>query len=497
MTFDLMIRGGTVVDGTGAEGHAADLGIVGERIHAIGDLSVADARDEIDATGLIVAPGFVDVHNHAHNEMDGGILNIPNVENQVRQGVTTLIAGNCGGSPWPIGEHLEAVDALPIRQNYGLLGGMGTLRREAGAGPQPATVRQIEAMQDLAARAMDEGAFGMSSGYFPEFVTTDEIAAVAEPIAQAGGLYATHMRSEAEGLLEAIEETVAICERSGCPGQISHVKCWGTRAWDKADRALEMIDEARERGLDLTADRYPYVASFAGVANVVPVALRIEAGRRGGMEHLRDEDLIGAVEEGVRDFIDEIGGPENLVFAPLEPMPEIDGKTLAEVARERDEEAWETGVALTIRGKVSCMFFVMREENIRKFMQHPAVFAASDGHLRVLGKGVSHPRNYGTFPRWVGHYGRDEAFFTVEEVVRKCTSMPARKFGLHERGTLAERKIADVVVFDWERIIDTATFEDPHQYPEGIPHVIVAGKRAVCDSDVTDGAWGKALRLNH
>ena len=496
MTFDLIIRGGTVVDGTGAAGFVADVGIVGDRIHAIGDLSSADARDEIDAAGLIVAPGFVDVHNHASNEMEGGILNIPDVENQIRQGVTTLISGNCGGSPWPLGAHLDAVSELPIRQNYGLLVGMGRIRMEAGVGAKAATGEDIATMQSLAALAMDEGAFGMSTGYFPAFVTTEEIAAVARPIAEGGGVYATHMRSEAAGLLDSIAETIRICEASGCPGQISHIKCWGTRAWDKADQALAMIDEARARGIDLTADRYPYRASFSGVANVIPTALRIEAGERGGMEHLRDEDLIDDVRAGIEDYMIEIDGPENLVFAPLEPMPDIDGKTLAQVAQERGEEVWETALEMTLRGKVSSIYFVMLEENIRKFMQHPAVFAASDGHLRVLGKGVSHPRNYGTFPRWVGHYGRDEGFLTVEEVVRKCASMPADKFGLHNRGTLEARKIADIVIFDWDTIIDTATFEDPHHYPEGIPHVIVAGKPGLRDGEVSAESYGRVLRLN-
>lgn len=494
MTFDLLIRGGTIVDGTGAPGYVADVGIVGDRIHAIGDLSAAEAADSIDATGLIVAPGFIDVHNHANNEMDGGILNIPGVENQVRQGVTTLIAGNCGGSPWPIDEHLEAVAELPIRQNYGLLVGMGTVRAKAEVGAEPANDEQIARMRDLIREAMDAGAFGVSTGYFPDFVTTDEIALVAEPAAEAGGLYATHMRSEAGPILEALQEAIAVGERSGCPVQISHIKCWGRHAWDLVDDVLEMIEAARERGLDITADRYPYVASFSGVANVIPSRLRIEAGRRDGLEHLRDDDLIDEVREGAEAFIDEIGGPQNLVFAPLEPMPKIDGKNLHEVAQERDQEPWRTAMELTIQGSVSCMFFVMREENVRRFMQHPAVFAASDGHLRVLGKGVSHPRNYGTFPRWIGHYGRDEGLFTVEEVVRKCTSMPARKYGLHDRGELTPRRIADITIFSWEEIRDTATFEDPHHYPDGIPHVIVAGKVAVRDGDGTDGAYGRVLR---
>ncbi len=496
MTFDLLIRGGTVVDGTGADGFVADVGIVGDRIHAIGDLSAADARDAIDAAGLIVAPGFIDVHNHASNEMEGGVLNIPDVENQIRQGVTTLISGNCGGSPWPIGEKLDRVDPLPIRQNYGLLVGMGTLRAQAGVGAEAASPEQIADMQMLAAQAMDEGAFGMSTGYFPDFVTTEEIAAVARPIAEAGGVYATHMRSEGKGLLEAIAETIRICEESGCPGQISHIKCWGTYAWDRAGEALAMVDEARARGLDLTADCYPYVAAFSGVGNIIPADLRIEAGERGGMEHLRDADLADAVREGGNAFIEEIGGPDHVVFAPLEPMPDIDGRTLAQVADERGEEPWETAVALTIRGKVSCIWFAMREENVAAFMRHPAVFAGSDGHLRVLGRGVAHPRNYGTFPRWIGHYGRDEGLFSVEEVVRKCSAMPAEKFGLHNRGTLEPRKIADIATFDWETIIDTSTFEAPHGYPEGIPHVIVAGKPAVRDGRVSAESYGRPLRLS-
>ena len=496
MTFDLIIRGGTVVDGTGAPGFVADVGMVGDRIHAIGDLSVAAARDSIDATGLIVAPGFVDVHNHASNEMDGGILNIPDVENQIRQGVTTLISGNCGGCPWPLGEHLDAAATLPIRQNYGLLGGMGTLRGQVVVGSQEASPEQIAAMQDLARQAMDEGAFGMSTGYFPEFVTTEEIAAVARPIAEGGGVYATHMRSEGPRLLEAIEETIRICEESGCPAQISHIKTWGVSAWGKIDRALELIDEAAARGLDITADRYPYVAAFSGIANTVPTALRIEAANRGGLEHLYDEDLADAVRDGVHAYVADLGGPEHIVFAPLDPMPEIDGKSLAQVAAERGEEPWQSAVALTIQGRVSCIWFAMREENIATFMRHPRVFAASDGHLRVLGKGVSHPRNYGTFPRWIGHYGRDMGLFTVEEVVRKCTAMPASKFGLHNRGTLAPRKIADITVFDWETIIDTATFEAPHSYSKGIPHVIVAGKPGLRDGAVAEASYGRVLRLD-
>ncbi|MCD6360428.1 MAG: D-aminoacylase [Armatimonadetes bacterium] len=494
MTFDLLIRGGTVVDGSGGEPFAADVGISGDRIHAVGDLSAAEARDIIDASGLIVAPGFIDVHNHASHEAEGGILNIPDADNAVRQGVTTLISGNCGGSPWPLGRHLDAVERLEIRQNYGLLVGHGTIRAQAHVGPRAADERDIARMKDLAAQAMDEGAFGMSTGYFPEHVTTEEIAETAGPIGRAGGVYASHIRSESEGLIEAVEEAITIGEDSGCPVQISHIKCAGPGAWDKIDRVLELIETARARGLNVQADRYPYVASFTGVANLVPSDMRVEAQRRGGFEHLRDEDLLAVLPDAVNGRFETLGGPDRVMFAPLEPMPDIDGRRLDEVAAERGQQPWETALDLVIAGRISCIYFTMKEENVQTFMRHPAVFAGSDGHLRVFGRGVAHPRNYGTFPRWVGHYGRDLGMFTVQEVVRKCSAMPAEKFGLHSRGLLAPRRYADIVIFSWEEIIDRATFEDAHQYPEGIPHVIVNGRVAVRDGQTQEHGFGRVLR---
>ena len=495
MTFDLLIRGGLIVDGTGGEPYPGDVGICGDRIHALGDLAAADAREVIDASGLVVAPGFIDVHTHACSEMEGGILNIPDVDNMLRQGVTSLIGGNCGGSPWPIGERLDAVAELPIRQNFALLVGYGTLRAQAGVGAEEASAGEVRKMQDLAAQAMDEGAFGMSTGYFPAFVTTEEITEVAKAIGAAGGVYASHIRTEAEGVLDAVAEAIAIGEGSGCPVQISHIKTYGTRAWGKVDAVLGLIDEARERGLNVQGDRYPYIACFTGVVSLVPTDLRTEAARRGGMEHLRDEDFVEQVRAGVEDTFEILNGPGNVICAPLEPKPEIDGKSIAQVAEERGEAPAEVAIDLSVEGGISCIYFAMNEDNLRKFVSHPQVFPASDGHLRVFGKGVSHPRNYGTFPRWVGHYARDEGLLTLPEVVRKCSLMPAEKFALHERGQLAPRKYADLVIFSWEEIIDRATFEEPHQYPEGIPHVIVNGKVAVRDGRTRPESYGRALRL--
>jgi len=427
--------------------------------------------------------------------MEGGILDIPDVENMIRQGVTLLISGNCGGSPWPIGEHLDAVAGKPIRQNYGLLVGYGTIRGQAGVGSEEAAPEGVGKMQEMAAQAMDEGAFGMSTGYFPAFVTTEEITEVARPIAAAGGVYASHIRTEAEGVLDAVAEAIAIGEGSGCPVQISHIKTYGTRAWDKVDAILGLIDSARARGLNVHGDRYPYIACFTGVAALVPTETRTEASRRGGMAHLRDQDFVDEVRAGVEDKLAILNGPENVICAPLDPMPEIDGKSLAQVAEDRGESPVEVAIELSIEGGVSCIYFAMNEDNLKKFVSHPQVFAASDGHLRVLGKGVSHPRNYGTFPRWVGHYGREEGLLTVQEAVRKCSFMPADKFGLQDRGQLAPRKYADIVIFSWEEIVDRATFEEPHQYPEGIPHVVVNGQVAIRDGEVAPQSYGRVLRL--
>ena len=201
------------------------------------------------------------------------------------------------------------------------------------------------------------------------------------------------------------------------------------------------------------------------------------------------------VRAGVEDKLTILNGPENVICAPLDPMPEIDGKSLAQVAEDRGESPVEVAIELSIEGGVSCIYFAMNEDNLKKFVSHPQVFAASDGHLRVLGKGVSHPRNYGTFPRWVGHYGREEGLLTVQEAVRKCSFMPADKFGLHDRGQLAPRKYADIVIFSWEGIVDRATFEEPHQYPEGIPHVVVNGQVAIRDGEVAPQSYGRVLRL--
>jgi len=495
MDFDIIIRRGMIADGTGAATYPNDVGIRGDTIAAIGDLSAARASRSIDALGLIVAPGFIDPHNHANDETAGGALAIPKADNSLRQGVTTLVTGNCGGSSWPVAEYLSHLEQVPIRQNHAMLVGLGTLRAQAGvSSSKPATAEQVAAMRTLAARAMDEGALGMSTGYFPAHVTIDEICSVAEAVAQRGGIYASHIRNEADGLLGALEEIVEIGARCRMPVQVSHIKTYGRRNWYKIDAALALLEHALERGVDIAADRYPYSACFTGISSLLPAWMRNEAHARGGWDSLIDPAWAPRVREAVADSFHLIGGPHNVLLAPMDPHPDLDGKRLDEYAAETESDPADAAIDLIRQGGVSCIYFTMSEDNIETFYRHPQVMGGSDGHLRVLGEGVSHPRNYGTFPRIIGHYGRDRGLFGVEEAVRKCTSIAAGRFGLSRRGVLAKGNVADVVVFDWKRIKDMATFEDQHLYPEGVQWVIVNGNVAVEDGKTARGSYGRVVR---
>jgi N-acyl-D-amino-acid deacylase len=495
MALDVLIRGARIYDGSGARPFRGDVGISGDRIVAVGSLPQANAALVIEADGLALAPGFVDPHNHAHDEAEGGILHLPEADNMLRQGVTTVIAGNCGGSPWPLGEHLEAVARLPIKQNYALLVGHGTLRAQAVSEPgRPPTAEELERMCALARQAMDEGALGLSTGYFPSWVTTEELVAVARAVAARGGLYATHLRSEGAELLEAAAEAIEIGRRAGLPVQISHIKTWGAAAWDKKERLLELLEQAAAE-VQVSADRYPYTASFTGVAALVPPPVLQEAQRRGGLGALLDPAWREEVLAAVRSRIAEAGGPDKIVFAPLEPDPQLDGRTLLEVAEERQVSPEAVAVELSVRGGVSCIYHAMREDNLRDFLRHPRVMFGSDGHLRRFGKGFCHPRNYGTFPRAIGRYGRDLSLYDLPTAIRKATSMAAEKFGLYRRGYVRQGYAADLVLFDEAELLDLATYEQPHRYPRGIKYVFVNGALAVDNERTLPQGHGRVLTL--
>ena len=490
--FDVIIRGGTVIDGTGSKGRRADVGIVGERIGAIGDLTSAAARREIAASGCIVAPGFIDIHNHAHDEAEGGIANIPDADNMLRQGVTTLVGGNCGGGPMPMGPHLAKVSRMELRQNYACLTGVGSgyaaaLRKHRA---KRWSARTRRTFLRLLAEDLEAGAIGYSSGLaYTPYIDTQTVIDGAIVAARYGVFYASHMRGEGDGLLGAIEELIRICRTAGLPGEISHIKCYGKRNWGKAEAALALVERANRQGIDVTADQYPYTGCYTGLASgVLPEWAQRLWRESGSSGRLLRPDVAVELRRGIAQCLDLIGGAANVILCRRGSR--FDGKRLSRVFRgPRD-----TAKLLRLAKGTAAIYMAMCERDVETFMAHPLVMTGSDAHLRRPGSGFGHPRNFGTFPRVIARYVRARKAIDLERAVARATSMPARRLGLRERGVLARGKIADVVVFDPGRIRDTATFRDGDSYPKGILYVIVAGGAAVDGGKTTARGFGRVIR---
>ncbi|MGD9497542.1 MAG: amidohydrolase family protein [Armatimonadota bacterium] len=495
--FDLLISGGTVYDGGGGEGVRADVGVSGDRVRAVGDLSAATARRTIDATGLAVCPGFIDPHTHCHVDVDKGILHCDNL---LRQGITTVIAGNCGGSGWPVAEHLAKVEQGGFKTNYAMLVGHHSVRRIAMEGsdsPWP-TREQTLTMQEMVRQGLDEGAIGITVGYAQPHETFEEIVAVTRPAAEAGTIYASHIRSEDRALLQAVAEAIEVAHQTGIAVQISHLKTNGPANWNKLDLVLEMIEGAVAMGLDVAADRYPYIGWHGGSTNIMTRWCYEEAARRGGREHLKDPDIIEQFRREIDDLLDGFGGPERLMFTSLsEPDPEIDGRTVADLMAAWGVEPIEVALEIERRNqdhRIGAVGFSMSEDNLRRILAHPLVMVGTDAHLELFGRTATHPRNYGTYPRVLGKYVREEGLMTLGVAIRKMTSMPAERYGLRGRGRLRPDCCADLVIFDPATVIDNATFADAHQYPSGIPYVIVNGQVAVDAGLTAADHHGRVLR---
>ena len=493
--MSVLIKEGMIVDGTGRPASRGDVMVEGERIVDVGVFPQARANVVLSAEGMVVCPGFIDIHNHAHDEAEGGILKIPFADNMLRQGVTTLMAGNCGGSPLPVGEHLEEVKRLDIRTNYGLLVGHGSVRREVmGTVQRSSTVEERAQMKKLLERAMDEGAFGMSTGlgYVPgAYSDTEEVVELARVVARRGGIYTSHLRDEGIKGMDAVREAIRIAREADIPVEISHLKLWGKDVWGRTEELLGAIEEARRSGLDVTADQYPYTAGYTGLGSLAPRWAFSEGKLKQRLETPEEAARIRAY---AAQKLERIGGAGRVLLAICKEHPEFEGKTLAEVAEITGETALEAAMTLLPEEGISAIYFAMQEEDVRDIMPHPAVMVGTDGHLRKFGVGVAHPRNYGTFPRVLGRYSRDQKLFDQVEAVRKMTSMPADKLGLRDRGRIERGKAADIAVFDPKRIVDRATFEDGHRYPEGIETVLVGGRIAVQGGETIQKGYGRVLR---
>ncbi len=498
----MLLSGGRILDGTGTDAFTVDIGVKSGQILAIGNLSGLSAYRVIDVDGLTVAPGFIDVHSHSEKRL---LIN-PNAESKIRQGVTTEILGQDGGSfkPNEFETNFREYEKSGIALNIGSTVGQGTIREVVMAmTDRPATSDEMARMKALATTALEQGALGISTGleYTPGgFAATDEIAELCS-VMNGNGLYATHMRNEDDRVVEAVQEAISIARSAGVALQISHLKCQGERNWHKLDEIFALIKSAQDEGLQVSLDRYPYVAFSTGLANLMPLWSRA-GGTEEFIQRLQNQDELARIKVYTLDKIAQLGSWASVMITSvsLDKNKVLEGKTIAQIVEDDDREPFEFVRSLIIaeNNNVSMVAFGMSEENTARILAHPDCMPASDGSaLAIYGElssGNPHPRSYGTFPRFLGKYVRGQKIVPLAEAIRKITSLPAARFGLTDRGRLAESFAADLVVFDPAGIIDKATFAKPHQYPAGIDLVVVNGK-VVLEQEAHSGELpGKILR---
>ncbi len=498
--FDILIEGGRIIDGSGNPWYNADVGIRGERVVAIGNLANATATRRIDARGLVVSPGFIDPHTHALR----GIFDVPNAESSLLQGVTTLTEGNDGSSPYPIDEHYRAIAEKQISPNWAVFVGQGTIRELViGSDDRPASPAELQRMKDMVATAMEQGALGISTGLFyvpGSFTPTEEVVELSKVAAAYNGIYISHMREEAAQLLDSVAETIQIGEQANIPVQITHHKVIGVENWGASADSLRMVDEARARGIDVTIDQYPYTASQTGITALIPQWAQ-EGGEERMIARIDSPETRGTVKAAIVDKIlfDRGGGDPKNVFISRNPRDRsMEGKNLAQLSEERGmpptpDNAAEVVMDIVKDGGATAVYHAIGPEDVDRIMRHPAAAIGSDGPVAVFGVGAPHPRQYGTFARVLGLYVRERGIISLEEAVRKMSSMSAQRLGIRDRGLLVEGYFADVAIFDADEVKDMATFENPHQYAVGMKYVLVNGELVVENGRHTGRRPGKIL----
>lgn len=497
--YDLVITNARVVDGAGNPWFRADVGVRDGRIAHVGRLAPSEGARHVDAGGHILAPGFIDVHAHVED-----IYSLPEAENFTRMGVTSLVSGNCGGSETNVAEYLGRVRETPLAVNLATLVGHGSVRREVmGAAGREPTPEELQRMEALVEQAMRDGAVGLSTGliYVPgTYARTDEIVALARVAARHGGVYATHMRNEGERVLDAIRESIEIGERAGLPVEISHFKISNKRWWGRSGETLGLVREARARGLQVTVDQYAYTASSTSLDSRLPSWV-LEGGREEGKKRLADRRQRERVAKEMRETLKRSGFKDySYAFvASYRPDPSFNGKNIADVtkqARGRSDVKSQVEQILTMyeAGGASMVYHSMGEDDVRRIMREPFTMIASDSGVRRHGEGVPHPRGYGNNARVLGRYVREQGLLSLEDAVRKMTSLPAQTFGLADRGLVRPGMAADLVIFDEKTVSDLATFDRPHQYAAGVSYVFVNGEAVVSEGRPTPARPGRALR---
>jgi dihydroorotase/N-acyl-D-amino-acid deacylase len=501
-SYDLIIRNARIVDGTASPWYRGDIAVRGDTIALIAPRIEAQAARVIDARGLVASPGFIDIHTHARR----GIFEVPTADNYVRQGVTTLVEGPDGGSPVPLAPFLQKVEATRITPNFATFIGQGSVRSEVmGEVDRAATPAELEKMRALVREGMEQGAFGLSSGLFyvpGAFTSTEEVIELAKVAGQMGGIYISHMRDEAKGLIESVRETIAVGERGGLPTQITHHKVVGKKYWGGSVDTLRQVDEARARGVDATIDQYPYTASATSIAAALLPAWVQEGGSEATLKRLKDPATRAKIKaESVAIIRDERGGgdPKNVSASSCDFDPSLAGKTLAQITQGRGlavtlENAAETVMWIVEQGGCRGIFHAIGEQDLERIIVHPATMIASDGEIPIFGRNSPHPRSYGTFARVLAVYVREKKLLSLETAVQKMSALPAQRLGLADRGVLRTGLKADIAIFDPATVRDLATFEKPHAYAEGFTHVIVNGQVAFENGKMTAARPGRVLR---
>jgi len=494
--YDFVITDGTVIDGTGSAGYSADVAIKDGVIAAVGEIRPSQAKRVIDAKGACVAPGFIDMHTHS----DRGILGEEgkHAQNYVTQGVTTLVGGNCGGGAYDVAEYFGTMQQQGIGVNMVHLVGHGTVRQAVMefADREP-TAEEMEQMKQLVGKAMREGAAGMSSGLFyapGSFAAVDEVVELARVVRRHGGIYASHIRDESNyttGLLASIREALEVGEKAGLPVQISHIKALGEPVWGQAEAVCSIIEAAQARGIKVYADQYPYNASSTGMISAT-VPRWVEAGGR-AVERLKDPRLLPKIKKEIEDNIARRGGADTLLVSSFSPRPEWEGKNLLEISRILGKSPVDAAIEIVVMGGASVTSFNMSEADIEYFMKKPWVMTGSDGNIVIPGRGVPHPRSYGTFARKIRQYVIEKRIISMEQAIRAATGLPAEMLGFQDRGLVKAGYAADLVVFDPAMIADKATYTSPHQYCEGINYVLVNGTPVVEEGRFNGSLAGKPL----
>jgi N-acyl-D-amino-acid deacylase len=499
--FDVLIRNARVVDGTGNAWFRADIGVKGGRIAEIGRINGAKTADRvIDAAGRVASPGFIDVHTHVESDVE----KVPRGDNYLLDGVTSIVTGNCGGSKINLAEWFQQLEKTGLGLNLASLVGHNSVRSEVmGTANRLASPDEIARMQSIVDKAMREGAVGFSTGliYIPgTYSNTGEVVALARAAARTGGVYASHMRDEGDKVIDAINEAVTVGKETGLRVQLSHFKIDTPRIWGYSEKTIALVEKYRREGVDVVVDQYPYDRSSTNLGITLP-SWALADGPAKITERLRDAAMRAKIAAEMKEMVTKLGHKDYsyATVASYRPNNAYEGKTISEINVMRGREKSMDNEIQTIldmmeTGGAQMVYHSMGAVDVERIMRYPNTAVASDGGIRVFGQGMPHPRSYGTNARTLAEWVRVRGVLTLEDAIRRMTSLPARTFAFKDRGVLREGAAADILVFDPDKVQDKSTFTNPHQYSEGFNYVLVNGKVAVDEGKLTEARAGAILR---